>query len=81
MFLHVSVSHSVHGGGASKPTPRGEVESLAGGCLGLYPGGKLMGLARGVSSPPRQTPPPKQTTTTAGGTHPTGIHSCFCIAT
>ena len=39
-------------------------------------------------TPPGQTPPgrppwadipPKETTTEAGGTHPTGMHSCFCI--
>ena len=40
MFLHVSVSHSVHRGGA------GEV-------------------------------PPPPTATAAGGTHPTGMHSCW----
>ena len=39
MFLHLSVSHSVHRGG----------EVGGGGCLGPHPGGKLRGLARGVS--------------------------------
>ena len=53
---------------------------------GPYPGGKLRGLARGVSRPtPRgvsqhalgQTPPHTHMATAAGGTHPTGMHSCF----
>ena len=62
MFLHLSVSHSVHIG-ISRPTPRGEVRGLArgvsrptpreglgglaGGSLGSHPGGRLGGLARG----------------------------------
>ena len=60
MFLHLSVSHSVH---------RGEY-------LGRY-------------NPPGQVPPPPAGTPPlgavhagrygqeAGGTHPTGMHSCF----
>ena len=52
MFLHLSVSHSVHGGGGvvvsqhalqvSRPTPKGEVEgSGLGGCPDPHPGGGL----------------------------------------
>ena len=54
MFLHVSVSHSVHRGRCLSTNPRGKLRSLAGGrgCLGQHPGGKLRGLAlRGVSRP------------------------------
>ena len=29
-------------------------------------------------APPRQTPTPTEMATVADGTHPTGIHSCFC---
>ena len=73
----------------SRPTPRGEVEEsgLGGGSPGPHPGGKLRGLAWGVSRPtpggvciPACTeadPPPQQMATAAGGTHPTGIHSCW----
>ena len=43
MFLHVSVSYSVHRvGGGSMHTVKGEVEgSGQRGCLGPHPGGKL----------------------------------------
>ena len=41
-----------------------------------YPGGSVPGVsAPGVWS--GDTPPPV-TATAAGGTHPTGMHSCFC---
>ena len=43
MFLHLSVSHSVH---------------------------------RGSLSPPCRHPHPPEMATEAGGTHPTGMHSC-----
>ena len=29
--------------------------------------------------PPVQTPPPSEMATEAGGTHPTGMHSCYCV--
>ena len=64
MFLHPSVSHSVHGGvsrptprggvegsgqgGVSRPTPGGRLRCLAGGSPGPHPGGRLRGLAGGV---------------------------------
>ena len=39
---------------------------------GVWPGGYL--------PHPRQTPPPPQEMATeAGGTHPTGMHSCFLL--
>ena len=72
----------------------GRLGSLAGGgCLGPDPGGRLGGLAGGVSRPtPRGCPgpgpggcipacteadTPYQTATAAGGTHHTGMHSCI----
>ena len=73
MFLHVSVILS--GGGVSqhalqvsRPTPKGEVEgSGRGGCL-------LRGGAYSVGGLPAMA-------TAAGGTHPTGMHSCLCVCT
>ena len=83
MFLHLSVSHSVHGGGGvvclvpvgclvpegvcsgGVPAP-GEGGSAPGGCL-------VLGGVPGGD--------PLGTATAAGGTHPTGMHSClqyFC---
>ena len=58
MFLHLSVSHSVHRGGG-----------LPQCMLGYTPLGRHPLLVR---HPPGQTPPPK-TATAADGTHPTGI--------
>ena len=55
MFLYLSVSHSVHGGGE------------AGVCIPTCKG-------RGVYSPLGRHPP--EVATEAGGTHPTGMHSC-----
>ena len=61
MFLHVSVSHSVHRGVVvsqhalqfSRPTPRVEVEgSGLGGSPGPHPGWRLRGLAGGGSPGP-----------------------------
>ena len=55
-------------GGVSRPTPKGEVEGdLARGGLQAHTRGGLSQHAL------RQTPP---TATAAGGTHPTGMHSC-----
>ena len=92
MFLQVSVCPqggvvSQHALQVSRPTPRGEVEgSGLGGSPGPHPGGSSgTHVGEGVSRPTpggvsqhalRQTPP-QQTTTAAGGTHPTGMHSCF----
>ena len=67
-----------------------------GGSPGPHPGGKLRGLARGVSRPtPGGGSPgphmggvcipacteadPPWTATAPGGTHPTGMHSCFNV--
>ena len=91
MFLHVSVSHSVHGGGVvsqhALQVTGGVYPSMLYRFPGPHPRGKLRGLAGGVSRPTpggcesqhalRQTPP-HLTATTAGGSHPTGMHSCFC---
>ena len=90
MFLHLSVSHSVHRGvvsqhalqvvsqhalQVSRPTPKGKVE---GSVLG---GGGLQTHTRGEWSPGPllegpQAIPPSQMATAADGTHPTGMHSC-----
>ena len=64
------------GEGVSRPRPKGEV---GGGGLGVQ------AQAREGCPGPRwcipayteaDTPPPEQTATAAGGTHPTGMHSC-----
>ena len=67
MFLHLSVSHSVH---------REDGLLGGGGCawLGGVPGPR--GLALVSQHALRQTPLP-QTATVADDTHPTGMHSCL----
>ena len=113
MFLHLSVSHSVHGGGSPGPHPRrrlwglargvspcphsgggwgslawvcpgphlGGVQAHTGGMSRPTPGGCVQAQAGGEGWIPACTeadsPPPPQTATVAGGTHPTGMHSCF----
>ena len=51
----------------SRPTAKGEIEGDQ--IQAHTQGGKLRGI--------RPRPPP-MTTTAAGGTHPTGMHSCYC---
>ena len=68
--------------GVSRPTPKGEVEGdgevirpTPGGCLfqgGLFPGGCHL---RGDACSGGWRPP--VTATAAGGTHPSGMHSCY----
>ena len=75
---------SLRGQGVSRPTTRG------GGSPGPHSGGGVLQahtwgaggspgpLLEGLVYPSMQTPPPFWLTATAsGGTHPTGIHSCF----
>ena len=91
MFLHVSVSHSVHrGGGGGIPAcltglSWGGVSQHA---LQVYrptPKGEVEGSGGGVSRPTpggecipacTEADPPPPTATAAGCTHPTGMHSC-----
>ena len=62
--------------GVSRPTPRGSPGSHLGGSPGPHPGACVSQHALRQTPPP----PPKQTATAAGGTHPTGMHSCLiCI--
>ena len=75
--------------GVSRPTPKGEVEgSGLGGFSRHTPGGCVSRpTPRGVSPGPHPggcipacteaDPPP--TATAAGGTHPTGMHSCYLL--
>ena len=60
MFLHLSISYSVHGGGGSLY----DVTSLS---------DRDTPLGR---HPPEQTTPHPETATAADGTYPTGMHSC-----
>ena len=74
MFLHLSVSHSVHG----------ELVRLS-ACLDTHPPGQT---PPGSRHPPQEQTPPEQTPPRAvhagrygqqtGSTHPTGMHTCFC---
>ena len=80
-------------GGSDPGTPKGEIEgdqiqahsqggNWRGSDLGPHPRGKLRGSdpgphQRGKLRGIRTSPLPPTTTTAAGGTHPTGIHSCF----
>ena len=89
MFLHVSVILFTGGWYPSMPcsSPGGVVSQHALQVSRPTPRGSLRGLARGVSRPtPRgvsrphpgvvSRPNPQQMSTAAGGTHPTGLHSC-----
>ena len=77
-FLHLSVSHSVHGGGLPQCM------------LGYHPpwdqaplpwdqAPPRPGPQPGSRHPPQDQapPPPHETATVADGTHPTGMHSCL----
>ena len=74
MFLHLSISHSVHMGEAWPRGVPGPGGSAPGGCL--VPGGVCSWGAGGSAPRGVQTPSP-QTATVADGTHPTGMHSCL----
>ena len=98
-YVFTRVCHSVQlggGGGALGPDPGGRLGGLAGGVSRPIPRGVVGGPGRkgGLGPGPggcpgpglgvvcvsqhalRQTSPP-QTATAAGGTHPTGMHSCL----
>ena len=87
MFLHLSVSHSVHKGGiqahtqggswgVSRPIPRGEV----GGVSRPTPRGEVGWSGQGgLQAHTRGSDGSQQAATAAGGTHPTGMHSCFIL--
>ena len=66
--FYTCLSFCSRGGGCR---PRLEVKGSGRGGVGPHPGG-WGGVSQHV---PRQTP--QQTATAAGGTHPTGMHSCF----
>ena len=79
MFLHLSVSHSVHKGG---------VYVSGSGRVGVC----LWVQVWGVTSPPGidiplvrhipflgRHPPPPETATAVDGMHPTGMHSCYSL--
>ena len=68
----------------SRPRPRGRLGGLAGGHLGPDLGGGWGGVqahtwgvqAKGCVSQHALRQTPQQMATAAGGTHPTGMHSC-----
>ena len=89
MFLHLSVSHSVHRGSASVhagiPPPRSRHPSGADTPWEQTPPEQTHPSPPppGSIHPPEQIPPLEQThppraetATAADGTHPTGMHSC-----
>ena len=94
MFLHLSVSHSVHGGCGERgiwwkgvcPGGRGVVDTLPPGPRGRHPldpeadtpgpRGKHPWTQRQTLRPPLS---PVEMATEAGGTHPTGMHSCIIL--
>ena len=84
IFLHLSVSHSVHGGVPGQVPPR-QVHPRQ-----VHPTGQVQPPQQ--VQPPRQVHPPGQVHLLPGtppwqcmlgygqqvsGTHPTGMHSCF----
>ena len=91
MFLHLSVSHSVHRErGCLADTPWADTPRQT------APGQTPPGTHTPQQTPPGQTPPwadtpqadpwadtpppAPQTATAADGTHPTGVHSCFFLS-
>ena len=67
IFLHMSVSHSVHGGGDGGLHPgEGSTSRVGRVCI--------QGVGWADPHPPSDTTGYGQR---AGGTHPTGMHSCF----
>ena len=62
--------------GGSRPTPKGEVEGSGQGGSSLTPGGGSRSRPRGCIPACTEADTPQQTATVAGGTHPTGMHSC-----
>ena len=90
MFLHLSVSHSVHGGRGVCPTPSLDLADPPSGCRPPCPPGCISPWV-GRNPPVGQTHPhadtpldadpldwadPPQYSPQAGGTHPTGMHTC-----
>ena len=65
--------------GVSRPTTKGDVEEdlVSGVSPGPHPGGYLLQKGGLCSRGGVETPP--VTATAAGGTHPTGMHSCLSI--
>ena len=65
----------------SRPTPRWEVEgSGQDGSPGPHPGGVSRPTPGGCIPACPEADTPQETATAAGGTHPTGMHSCqVCI--
>ena len=57
------------GGGVSRPTPRGKLRGLAWGVLQAHTQGGIPACTEADT--------PHQMATAAGGTHPTGMHSCL----
>ena len=83
MFLHLSVSHSVHRGVSGRyplhcaDTPLADIPQ-ADTPLGRYP--PLLSACWDTDTPcpvHAQITPPYLAATAADGTHPTGMHSCF----
>ena len=71
MFLHLSVSHSVHRGCVYPSTQR------VGVCIPVCNGERVLPLGPGVYTPPGQTPSgqtPCWADTPSGHTHPLGRH-------
>ena len=70
---------SQHALQVSRPTPRGEVErsGLDGRSPGPHPWGVSRPTPRGIPACTEADTPSQQMATAAGGTHPTGMHSCF----
>ena len=91
MFLHLSVSHSVHGGGCLGPHPGGRLGGVwPGGCPGPHLGvgvcvyGGVQAQGRGVQAQAwggipacTEADTPQQTATAVGGTYNTGMYSCW----
>ena len=68
---------SQHALQVSRPTPRGKVEGSGrgGGSPCPHQGGRLRCVCVCVPAC-TEAPPRQQMATAAGGTHPTGMHSC-----
>ena len=73
---HTQGGLQAHTWGVSRPTPGGVSRPTPGGSPGQHQGGSSGPHLGGHPSIHWGRPPPPLTATAAGGTHPTGMHSC-----
>ena len=78
MFLHLSASHSVHGGAVVKGGVVDTASTQRQTTL-LYPEADTPCTQRQTPPCTQRQIPLVQTDSEVGGTHPTALHSCFGV--